>query len=232
MARRSRRSDAVDAKPEAKGRACRMGVYARTSKSYDDGCSIANQQRMSRRPRGQAARRGGGGLLRRRRLHRDQPGPRRVPEDDRGPEGGEDRRHSGEGRQQARPRYVECQSFIREHAAVAWRAPHTRVGRGRQQDNAALDDFSIDMRVSSTTYTAGTSAGRSTRPSILSPARSPHPGQHPTGTCATRTTPPSDPRPDDRAHRPRYVRMKIAGKAEHRDISDGWKRPEAHRQRG
>lgn len=44
MARRSRRSDAVDAKPEAKGRACRMGVYARTSKSYDDdGCSIANQ---------------------------------------------------------------------------------------------------------------------------------------------------------------------------------------------
>ena len=47
MARRSRRPGAAEAAAEPKAGACRLGVYARTSKSYgDDGCSIANQQRI------------------------------------------------------------------------------------------------------------------------------------------------------------------------------------------
>ena len=48
MARKSRRTDApVAAVPEPKSKVCRLGVYTRTSKSYnDDGCSIANQQRI------------------------------------------------------------------------------------------------------------------------------------------------------------------------------------------
>ena len=48
MARKSRRTDApVAPAPEPKSKVCRLGVYTRTSKSYnDDGCSIANQQRI------------------------------------------------------------------------------------------------------------------------------------------------------------------------------------------
>lgn len=46
MARRSRRGGA-QAAPEPRSGVCRMGVYARTSKSYgDDGCSIENQKRI------------------------------------------------------------------------------------------------------------------------------------------------------------------------------------------
>ena len=47
MARKSRRTDAPATAPAARAKVCRMGVYARTSKSYgDDGSSIENQKRI------------------------------------------------------------------------------------------------------------------------------------------------------------------------------------------
>lgn len=47
MARKSRRADALSGAPEPRARACRLGVYARTSKSYGDGgSSIGNQKRI------------------------------------------------------------------------------------------------------------------------------------------------------------------------------------------
>lgn len=47
MARKSRRTDAPATAPAARAKVCRMGVYARTSKSYgDDGSSIGNQKRI------------------------------------------------------------------------------------------------------------------------------------------------------------------------------------------
>lgn len=147
MARRSRRSDAVDAKPEAKGRACRMGVYARTSKSYDDdGCSIANQQRIVAGHVGKlpdavvAAYYVDDGFTG---TNQDRDAFQRMIEDLRA--GRIDGIAAKDASRLGRD-YVECQSFIRD-TLPSLGARLVLVSDGvDSKDNAALDDFAIDMR--------------------------------------------------------------------------------------
>lgn len=147
MARRSRRSDAVDAKPESKGRVCRMGVYARTSKSYDDdGCSIANQQRIvadhvDRLPDAVVAAYyvddGFTGT------NQDRDAFQRMIEDLRA--GRIDGIAAKDASRLGRD-YVECQSFIRDMLPSLGARLILVSDRVDSKDNATLDDFAIDMR--------------------------------------------------------------------------------------
>ncbi len=146
MARKSRRTDSAESRPEAKARVCRIGVYARTSKSYgDDGCSIENQQRIvadhiAKLPdaavAGYYVDDGFTGT------NQDRDGFQQMIRDL------EDGRIDGIAAKDASRLgrdYVECQSFIRD-TLPALGARLILVSDGiDSKDNAALDDIGIDI---------------------------------------------------------------------------------------
>lgn len=235
MARRSRRSDAVDAKPESKGRVCRMGVYARTSKSYDDdGCSIANQQRIvadhvDRLPDGVVAAYyvddGFTGT------NQDRDAFQRMIEDLRA--GRIDGIAAKDASRLGRD-YVECQSFIRDMLPSLGARLILVSDRVDSKDNATLDDFAIDMRsLLNDLYSRDLS--RKIHATFESSRRRgpPHPGQHPLRVPArSERYPPSGSRSGDRSHRPRDVPHEDRGQGERRYRTLAGRGRGTHRRRG
>lgn len=147
MARKSRRTDAAGAAPGAKAGVCRMGVYARTSKSYgDDGSSIGNQKRIvadhidglpDAVVAGYYVDDGFTGT------NQDRDAFRRMVEDLR--EGRIDGIAAKDASRLGRD-YVECQSFIR-NTLPSLGARLILVADGvDSKDDAALDSFGLDVK--------------------------------------------------------------------------------------
>lgn len=200
MARKSRRTDAPATAPAARAKVCRVGVYARTSKSYgDDGSSIGNQKRIvadhvgglpDAVVAGYYVDDGATGT------NQDREAFQRMVDDLRAGriDGVAAKDASRLGRD-----YVECQTFIRE-TLPALGARLILVADGvDSKDGASPDGFGMDVKsLLNSLYSRDLS--RKTTPSSRrraggAPSSS---GTSRTGTCATpptRTTWSPTPRP-------------------------------------